>query len=217
MFSAAYCHGPGMSYWWECSNDPVSAMCWDQDRAYDWRTPTCARAGTPTDALRLLTSDTSWDSAEASYPPACCGSVVVVVVVGAGTVVVVITGGTVVVVVTWDFTVAAVGGDVVEVVDGAFVVVVAAGVVVVVVGATVVDVVVDVAATGTTVVEVVVVMVVVDDVVGDAATTSGACPDSVILEAPGAGMTRTAERIATNATRTRDNDRSFMRALARGK
>jgi hypothetical protein len=108
------------------------------------------------DALRLLTSDTSWDSADASYPPTCCGSVVGVVVV-------------------------------------------------VVVGTTVVDVVVDVVVSGATVVEMAV--VVVDDAVGDTATASGACSDGVVMESPNAGMTRTAERIATNAMRTRDNDR----------
>ncbi len=220
MFSATDCHGPGMLYIFACSNVPVSAMCWDHDLAYDCSTPTWARAGRPTDARRLLTSDTNWDSAEESNPATRCGSVVVVVV-GAGadvvgvvgvTVVVVTVGGTVVVV-TGVFTVAAAAGAAV-VVGGAFVVVVTTWVVVV--GATVVDVVVDVVVTGTAVVLVLVDVVVVDGEFRDAATTSGAGSGTVVPGSPNAGTMTTAERIATNASRMRDNDRGFMRALVRG-
>lgn len=200
MFSATDCHGPGMSYRFECSNVPVSAMCWDQEAAYDRNSPTGARAGRPTDARRLLTSETNWDSAEGSYPATRCGSVVVVVV-GVGTVVAVVTGGAVVVVVgAGAFAVAA---------TGTVVVVVTAGTVVVVVGATVVVVVV-----GTTVVEVVVNGV--DDGIDPAETASVASSGGVVPESPNAGTTRTAVRIATNASTTRDNDRGFMRASVRG-
>lgn len=198
----------------ECSNVSVSAMCWDQERAYDRNSPTGARAGRPADVRRLLTSETNWDSDEASYPATRCGSVVVVVV-GVGRVVVVVTGGVVVtgaavvvVVGAGAFAVAATGTVVVGV-EVAVVVVVTAGTVVVVVGATVVVVVV-----GTTVAEMVV--DVVDDRVDSAETASAVGSGGVVPESPSAGTTRTAVRIATNASRTRDNDRGFMRALVRG-
>jgi len=148
------------------------------------------------------------------------------VVVG-GTVVVVVTGTAVAVVVTGAFTETAGGGAVVVVVAGASVVGVTTGIVVdvvvdvVVVGAIVVDVVdvvdvvVDVVGAGATVVDVVVDAMVVDDGFDDSTTACVVCSVGTDPESPNAGTTRMARRIATNAKRTRDSDRGFMRALTR--
>lgn len=133
----------------------------------------------------------------------------------------VVVGGATVVVVTGAFAAAAAGGTVVVVVEGVLVVVLDTGIVVdvvvdvVVVDPAVVDVVVGAVLDGATVADVVVDAMVVDDGIDDSTTVCvvfsvGADPDS-----PNAGTTRMAERIATNAKRTRDSDRGFMRALAR--
>jgi hypothetical protein len=110
----------------------------------------------------------------------------------------------------------AAGGELVVVVVGAGTVVVTAGIVVVVVGASVVDVVVGVVVDTIVVETPADVVVVVEDAMRDAATTSGTDLGGVLPESPNAGTTRTAERTATNASRMRDNDRGFMRALVRG-
>ncbi|MCJ7781397.1 MAG: hypothetical protein MUQ27_11285 [Acidimicrobiia bacterium] len=112
-----------------------------------------------------------------------------------------VTGATVVVVVAGAFVV--VVGATVVVVTGGAVVVVVAGAFVVVVGAVVVVV------TGGAVV------VVVVDGIGAAAKRIGAASGDVLSGPPIAGATTRIESIAIDATATRDNDRGFIRALAR--
>ncbi len=110
-------------------------------------------------------------------------------------------------------------GDVVVVVAEALVVVVGAAVVVVTVGDVVVVVVAGAAVVvvGATVVAVTVgdVVVVVVDGIGAAARTTGAASGGVVPGSPIAGAIMRIESIAIDAIATRDNDRGFMRALAR--